>query len=461
MSAFMKSSMKKCRYYFRFLLTSLTVIVLTSCGGGGGGATGTAADPQTTVQASVVEGIAAAGAPLTGFVSLRDSMYLDYSSATSKKPVTAPINQDGTFSISVAGLKAPFIIRAVDNSGNILYSFAKAPGTANINPLTNLAVAVAAGATDVQDLNDLFISHNSASMADLVNALNQVKANISSSLQPLLSLYGEESVDPFSGTYLVNSQGLDGLFDDVSFSVSGGNVTITRNDTDTAVFSSSLRTLDSSTNRAGLNITNLPTPTSYLTPGNAVLTLQVQGNLPQGTLIKYVTFSIQLPLGVTVLTDNVQGDNIFNSLCISCHSDPSSLSAVQLAQMFNTDHTGVSLTAPPTYSQLELLATYINDPQALNAVINTVTPIGTAAGANVYPAPSLSATNNILSITMSSLAGFNTGEFLTLRLIVPSSTLITSTTADSFSITTSQFYSDLYKLENLKSLTITPVSIVY
>lgn len=406
LGALMGVSMQKHRFSFcTILIAFLAVLVLTSCGGGGG-ATGTAADPSNTVQTTVVEGIAAASAPMTGVVYLSDSMFLNYSTATSKKPITAPINQDGTFSIDVSGLKAPFMLRAVDNSGNILYSFAKTSGTANINPITNLAVAIAAGATSMQGLDGVFISHNSASMVDIANALPRAIANISSSLQPLLSLYGAETADPFSGPYQVNSQGLDGLFDEVSFSISGATVTITRSDTNTTVFSSPVSILNFSANSAGLNPNNLPTPTSYPTPGNAELTLQVQGNLPQGTLIKNVTFSLQLPLGVTV------------------DIDPS-------------------------------------DPTGLNAAVNTAIPIGLAAGSNVYPSPSLSATNNILTISMSSLDGFNTGEFLTIRLLFPDASLFSSTTANSFTVTASKFFSDIYKNNILKGLTITPVSLVH
>jgi hypothetical protein len=391
--------------YSKFLICTLLICLaaffLSACGGGGGDPTASTAVPPT-----VVRGIAATGAPLTGVVYLSDSLYLNYSTATSMKPITAPINQDGTFSMSVAGLQAPFILRAIDTSGIILYSFAKAPGTANINPLTNLAVAVAAGATSMQDLDGVFISHNSASMVGIANALTQATDNISSSLQPLLSLYGAQTADPLSGAYQVNSQGLDGLFDDVSFSISGGTVTITRNDTNTMVFSSPIGVLKSSPYSAGLDTSNLPTPTSYPAPGNAVLTLQVNGSLPQGTLIKYVTLSLQLPLGVTVDID-------------------------------------------PT------------DPTGLTAAVNTAIPIGTAAGANVYPSPSLSSTNNILSIAMSSLAGFNTGEFLTIRVLVSSSSLISSTAAASFTITASNMYADIYKTQQLKGLTITPVSLAY
>jgi hypothetical protein len=391
--------------YIKFLKSTLFIFlaafILSACSGGGGGPTTT-----VNVQTNVVQGIAAAGTPINGVVYLSDSQFLNFSTATSKKPITTPINQDGTFSIDVSSLKAPFILRAIDTFGNILYSFAKAPGTTNINPLTNLAVAIAAGATDMQDLDSLFINHNSSNMLNIANTITQINANINSSLKPLLTLYGAESADPFSGTYQDNKQGLDGLFDDVSFSISGGIVTIVRNDTNTTVFSSPIGMLSSSANSAGLDTNNLPTPTSYPMPGNSLLTLKLNGALPQGTLVKYIFFSVQLPLGVNV------------------DLDP-------------TDNTG------------------------LTSAVNTAIPIGTAEGANVYPAPTLSSTNNILNISISSLAGFNTGNFLTIRLIASSPSLFPSTTAASFTITASNMYGDIYRNQLLQGLTIVPVSFLY
>jgi hypothetical protein len=254
----------------------------------------------------------------------------------------------------------------------------------------------------MQDLDDLFVNHNSASMGSIANAINRASADISSSLQPLLSLYGAQTADPLTGSYTVNNQGLDGLFEQVAMTVSGGIVSITNQVSRTGIFTAPVGNITS----GDVNTNAMPTPASYPMPGNAVLTLKVDGDLAHGTLIRKLAVSVQLPLGVTV------------------DPDPA-------------DATG------------------------LTAVVNTAIPTGAATGANVYPTPTLSVSNNILTVSMSSLAGFATGEFLSIRLIVSTAALMKTTTAASFSITSSSIYADIYKNQKLKGLAITPVTLVY
>jgi len=382
--------------HFPGVLTMLFLVslLLSGCGSGGSGSSS-----QTTIQTTAVAGIAAAGAPLSGKVHLSDSSSFKIYSSNST------INRDGSFSINTTGMNAPFILRVDDIAGNTLYySFAKEHGIVHINPLTNLAVTVAAAAGNT-DLATLFAGHTKDKIS---GAMSGALSNIMNSLLPLLSLYiinfNPDKADPLSDPYQVNKQGLDGLFDDVSFTVFGGMVTITRKDTNTTVFSSSISDLISSPNSAGLVMNNLPTPTSYATPGNAELTLKVQGNLPQGTLIKNVSFSIQLPLGISVTRDS----NALNGL------------------------------------------------NGVNAVENTAVPVGTATGSNVYPPPLLSDMNNILTVAVSSPAGFGVGDFIKIRCVVSSPSLMDATTPGSFSVTSSSIYSDIYSSQKLKGLNIVP-----
>lgn len=374
------------RFPGAFPLILLVSLLLSACGSGGSGSSSSGAAVQTTA----VAGIAAAGMPLAGNVHLSDSSFKIYSS-------NSMINQDGSFSIDTTGMNAPFILMAVDAAGNPLYySFARAPGIANINPLTNLALAVAAGNTS---LATLYASHTVSEMNAVSGAIGGAVAHIMHSLQPLLALYQAESANPLSGLYQVNNQGLDGLFDDVSFTVSDGtgnvNITYTQTTPPTTIFTGAFGNMTSSA------LNNLPAQQTYQTPGNAELTLKITGRLPHGTVIKNVSFSIQLPLGITV------------------EIDPS-------------------------------------DPSGLTSVVNTAVPTGTAAGANVYPAPTLSTTNNILSVSMSSVAGFGVGNFIKIRCIVSSPSLMAATTPNSFSVTTSVMYADIYNNQKLKGLTIVP-----
>lgn len=375
----------------RLPLLALMPLILSACGGGGGSTDGQAAVmpvPQPIARTTLVEGIAAAGAPLSGTVYLSDASF-------PAREVTAPINQDGTYAIDVTGLQAPFILKAADASGNTWYSFAKAPGIVNINPLTNLVVAVAAGATDMQSLAELYATHNMATLQRIAGTVTSAAADITASLQPLLAMYGAATADPLNGPYAVNQQGLDAFFDQVAIGVSGGTATITRIDTRATVFSAPISNITSGTVDTG----GMPTPPQSYMPGNAVLTLNLQGSLPQGALVDNLSLSVQLPLGVTVDTGP--------------------------------------------------------------AGMNTAVPIGTASGANVYPVPALSATNNVLTVSMSSLAGFGTGNFLTIRCIVSSASLMAAISATDFKVTTSSMYADIYKNQRLTGLTVVPVSLVY
>ena len=111
--------------------------LIAGCGSGGGG-DGAGVSPQ------VVSGVAATGAPLAGQVTLRDS------SSVRKDKVTVIAN-DGSFSIDVADMQGPFILKATgtaDGVSRTMFSFADKPGTANINPLSTVAVASAAGVDD-------------------------------------------------------------------------------------------------------------------------------------------------------------------------------------------------------------------------------------------------------------------------------------------------------------------------
>ena len=106
---------------FLLLFVFLAFCFFLSCGGGSD------APPNPTVS-----GIAATGAAIPNSpVTLKDS---------AGKTNTGTTDSSGAYTISVAGMTAPFLINVTYSGANTLYSFATAPGTANINPLTNLAV---------------------------------------------------------------------------------------------------------------------------------------------------------------------------------------------------------------------------------------------------------------------------------------------------------------------------------
>lgn len=225
-----------------FMFVALFSLSLTGCGGGGGGG---------GVSSQVVSGVAAAGAPISGTVSLKDS-------SSTPHVKTANIAGDGTYAIDVTGLQAPFIIEATGSAAGTNYnlcSFAAGQGRANINPLSNLAVADAAG---VSDPATIYQSPNSTLLQQVSSNLAASVSNLQSKLQQLLALYNSASIDPISGSYVANGTGLDALFDNVKITMAGGNVTIINVATNATILNAPI----SSMNSWSMTTQSLPAPPS-------------------------------------------------------------------------------------------------------------------------------------------------------------------------------------------------------
>jgi hypothetical protein len=119
--------------YNKLTVVSLMTFILMLAGCGGGGNSGGSSS-------EVVSGTAAVGAPLAGQVSIKDS-------ATPPEQRTAKIAPDGSFAVNVTGMKAPYVLQAIGSADGVdykLHSFSDGPGTANINPLSDVIVASAA-----------------------------------------------------------------------------------------------------------------------------------------------------------------------------------------------------------------------------------------------------------------------------------------------------------------------------
>jgi len=185
-------------------------LLLAGCGGGGGSSS------NNTIASQTVTGVAAAGTPISGTVYLEDSSSLS-------KVISAQINSDGSYSLDVTYLTAPFMLKAVGTVNGqpcTLYSLAGAPGVANVNPLTNLAVFQAA----------LYAaSQNKTSNADLYNQFTAVIPQIQTFLQQLLAQYGVVTTNFAFDPYTANHSGLDLLFDMVAITVdiNSGSLAIT------------------------------------------------------------------------------------------------------------------------------------------------------------------------------------------------------------------------------------------
>jgi hypothetical protein len=172
--------------------------LLAACGGG-------SSTPRLT-------GVAASGAGIQGTVYLEDALAQERSVAT----------LTGNYAFDLSGLTPPFLLKAV-GSGDPLYSFATAPGVANITPLTETIVCSAAGGAD---LAGRYAAPDATSFASIAQQLPGATAKLRAALQPLLAQYAAD-VDPFSAVFQPDHTGPDLLLDQVAVAFAGGRVSLT------------------------------------------------------------------------------------------------------------------------------------------------------------------------------------------------------------------------------------------
>jgi len=197
--------------------------VLAACGGGSSSPTSSSTPPTpATMSGTVAIGTALVGAPVT----VTDS---------AGKTATATSGSNGAYTVSIAGLTAPFVIVATDPSGvsGTLYSVAAsattstgAPAVANVTPLTT---AVAALLTTSG--NPLTLTQSGGLAVVTPSAVNTAVATLDTVLAPILNANGlsATSFDPIGGAFTPNQTGADAVIDSVAVtpSVSGTGLQIT------------------------------------------------------------------------------------------------------------------------------------------------------------------------------------------------------------------------------------------
>ena len=194
------------------ILTSSISLFLTACGGGGSSSSST-----TTPATSSVTGVAATGAPLSGaLIVLTDK---------NGKTVSTTAKEDGSYSIDVTGLTAPFVIVATGAVGDAqttqasVISDAPTAGsssTANINPLTNAIATLLSTGSDPSTLSSNLGSVTASNISNATALLNQA-------LGGLASASGAKSnFNPITDTATADGTGFDRLLDNLTFSMQPG-----------------------------------------------------------------------------------------------------------------------------------------------------------------------------------------------------------------------------------------------
>ncbi len=213
MSNFVKRVMS-----IRILFPLFVAVILSGCGGGGGGDGG--GTPPTPVY---ITGTAAAGAPVIGYVSVRDS-------STNPQPVLTniPIEANGHYSVEVTGLTPPYAFLATGTVGGksvSLYSAATSAdegNTINITPFTDLIIRnIAASAVDT------YI--NNGGISGLTpTELDAQRVALTTQLAPALLAMGlSDTIDLLRATFNADHTDLDRFMDVVKVSTTPTTATIT------------------------------------------------------------------------------------------------------------------------------------------------------------------------------------------------------------------------------------------
>lgn len=200
--------------------SAVALLLLAACGGGSGSSGSSASTPSSPTN---LGGTVAVGDPLVGAtVTLVDA---------NGRSATATSDAKGNYSLSIAGLSAPFFLVSNDPSGvnAPMYSVTAnvptgttTPIVANITPLTT---AVAAGLTPDGNPTDLTTS---STLVKLVTpaSVSQAVAALNTILGPILTAdqVSASSFNPISTAFTPNQTGPDAVIDSVivNASSSGG-----------------------------------------------------------------------------------------------------------------------------------------------------------------------------------------------------------------------------------------------
>jgi hypothetical protein len=185
---------------------AVTALLVTACGSGGGDTTPVVANDGGG-SSTLLSGTAAAGAPIIGTVTIKDS-----ASPANTKFVT--IEADGNYSVDVSGLTAPYMVRAdgyVGGNEYHLYSAGTAAdvgGTINITPLTDLIVANIAGSIAATYFDNGAFSNLTA------DELTAESVALRDKLLPVLQAIGvSDSIDLLRASFNTDHTGIDAALD--------------------------------------------------------------------------------------------------------------------------------------------------------------------------------------------------------------------------------------------------------
>lgn len=199
--------------------TAALAVLAAACGGPAG-------------SGSTVQGAVVAESPAAATITLKDS-------STPPRVAATRADRAGNFRLDVSGLTPPFVLRAEPGGGSPrLHTVAPGGGDADINPLTEVAVA---GASRHADSGEAYDDDDAEEHHRAERRFPAFLAELRAVLAPLFDLYGI-GADP-----LADRARLRALLRDVRFEVRQGTITVSNRATGGVIFTGPLSDLASGT----------------------------------------------------------------------------------------------------------------------------------------------------------------------------------------------------------------------
>ncbi|MCF8036926.1 MAG: hypothetical protein K9K62_08655 [Desulfobacteraceae bacterium] len=189
------------------VLGLVTIVGIVGCGGGG--SSGGDSSGDTATGASTISGTVAAGAPVIGTVTIKDS-------SSPAEENTYNIEADGSYSFDVSGMTPPFLFQARGEVGGravTLHSAATESdvnGCINITPFTDLIVSNIA-----RDLAENYFRDYDPDTGSITDEdLDAAETNLKERLMPILTNIGlDASIDLLRTSFSADHTGLDAVLD--------------------------------------------------------------------------------------------------------------------------------------------------------------------------------------------------------------------------------------------------------
>ena len=211
---------------------ALVLSLIAGCGGGGGGGS---ASTSSTVQAATMTGTVAVGS------AVANATVTVFGANGASATVTA--DGSGGYSVSLAGLTAPYVVVATDPSGvnsTLVSVLASVPAgsTSVVTNVTTLTSAVAALMTASGNPLDLATGGNFSANVT-ADAINTAVSKLNAALSTILAANGVSpgNFDPIGTPFSPNQTGIDAVIDDIALvtSASGGVQLMSVGDTSSGI----------------------------------------------------------------------------------------------------------------------------------------------------------------------------------------------------------------------------------